>query len=400
MKEVYLDYAATTPVSSEVMSEMLPYFSDVYGNPSSIHKAGEDAAQGVRLARSRVANFLNCDPEEIIFTSGATEGNNSVIKSATKTQVSGEKPHIVISAVEHSSVLEPAKEAADEGLVDLTIIPVQPNGRVDSDLILQSIRPETVLISIMYANNETGVIQPIEEIGKRIAELNKTRKNKIVFHTDAVQAVNYLNCDVKNLDVDIMTLSAHKIYGPKGVGVLLVKKGTLIHPLLVGGGQEYGLRAGTLNTAGIVGIGTAIEQVQNYRAENERMAVVRNYLLDGILSSIDGSFLNGSRENSLPNIANVRFEGVEGESVMMALNDKGFFVSTGSACASESLSPSHVLLAMGLSEIDAHGSVRFSIGRYTEEKDIKELLSVLPEIIDRLRNISGSIKEDIKKLVT
>lgn len=392
MKRIYMDYAATTPVAPEVMEEMMPYFSEKCGNPSSVHGSGEEAQQGVIEARRRVAEFLNCETNEVIFTSGATEGNNSVIKSVVnnpKISLEG-LPHIIVSEIEHDCVLESAKRLMRERAAEVTFLPVGQDGRVVAGSVRAAVKPNTVLVSVMYVNNETGAIQPIEEIGKIIAEMNAGRTLKISFHTDAAQAVNYLDCDVKKLGVDMMTLSAHKIYGPKGAGVLFVKKGTPFQPFMNGGEQEFHMRAGTHNTPGIVGLGAAIARVKENHPKNEELKRLRDMLIDGILSSVEDAYLNGGREFRTPNNANIRFNGTEGEAILISLDGEGFSVSTGSACAAKSLSPSHVLKAMGMSDLDAHSSIRFSLGRYTTEEEIKKLLEVLPPIIKRLREVSGS----------
>lgn len=387
-----MDYAATTPVSPEVMSEMLPYFSEKCGNPSSIHSAGEEAQQGIIEARGRVAEFLNCETNEVIFTSGATEGNNSVIKSVVnnpKISLEG-TPHIIVSEIEHDCVLESAKRLMRERAAEVTFIPVDNDGRVTVASVRGAIQPNTVLVSVMYVNNETGAIQPIEEIGKLLSDINRDRTAKIIFHTDAAQAVNYLDCDVKKLGVDMMTLSAHKIYGPKGAGVLFVKKGSPFQSFMNGGEQEFHMRAGTHNTPGIVGLGAAISRIKENHPKNEELKKLRDMMIDGILSSVEDSFLNGSKESRVHNNVNIRFNGTEGEAILVLLDREGISVSTGSACAAKSLSPSHVLKAMGLSDLDAHSSIRFSLGRYTTEDDVKKLIEVLPGIIQKLRGVSGS----------
>ena len=263
------------------------------------------------------------------------------------------------------------------------------DGRIELAELEKNIKPNTVLISIMYANNETGSVQPIAEIGKLLKKLNADREHKIYFHTDAAQAINYLDCDVQNLGVDLMTLSAHKIYGPKGAGALYVRSGMPLMPFMDGGEQEFKLRSGTHNTPGIVGLGAAIEKVSAQSGKN--LEKLRNKLIDGVLDKISGSFLNGSRENRLPNNANFRFEGAEGEAIIIALDMEGIAASTGSACAAKSLKPSHVLKAIGLNDLEAHSSVRFTLGRFTTEAEINQVLDVLPPIIEKLRNISGNL---------
>jgi len=399
IRKTYLDYAATTPLDPEIFEAMKPYFSEKYGNASSVHQFGQEAQQGVIKARHQVADFLGCEAEEIIFTSGATEGNNTAIKgiggSKKIAQELGDKPHIIISKIEHECILSSSERLEHEGVVEVTFLPVSRDGLVDLEELRAKIKPNTVLISVMYVNNEIGTIQPIEEIGRLLKEINKDRKNRIYFHTDAAQAINYLDCDVQKLGVDLMTLSAHKIYGPKGVGALFVRKGTPLARFMDGGEQEFKLRAGTHNSPGIVGLGAAIEKSKNQKAKIKETERLRDKFIEGVLSSISHAFLNGSREQRVANNANFRFEGVEGESIVVALDLEGIGVSTGSACAARSLSPSHVLLALGLNHLETHSSVRFSLGRYTTEKEIDRVLEVLPRVIEKLRNISGNLESSV-----
>jgi len=391
MGKIYLDYAATTPLDRGVLKAMLPYLGQRYGNASSLHNFGQEAREAVEGARYQAAKFLNCSITEIFFTGSATEADNlailGVIKNS-KLETRNSKPHIITSVIEHPAVLEPIKRLEKLGEIEATYLPVGKEGIVKVEDVEKAIKPNTILVSIMYANNEIGTIQPISDIGNWLKSKIKNQKSKIVFHTDAVQAANYLDCDVKKLGVDLLTLSGHKIYGPKGVGVLYVKKGTTIEPILFGGHQENSLRPGTENVAAIVGFGAAIEQTKNEKLKIKNLEKLRDKLLDGILKTIPKTSLNGSRENRLPNNANISFSGVEGESILMALDQKGVAVSTGSACASGSLEPSHVLMALGLSHQQAHGSIRFTLGRYTTKDEINHVLKVLPELIQRLRKIS------------
>ena len=391
-----MDYAATTPVDQGVLQDMLPYFIEHFGNPSSIHQFGENAQSGVIKARRQIADFLGSSLTEVLFTSGATEGNNMVIKGIAMSKKIREKcggnPHIIVSEIEHSCVLASAKRVMEDGLAEVSFIPVDKDGRVNIETIKNLVRPETALISVMYANNETGVIQPIKKISTLIAELNTTNKNKIFFHTDAVQAVNYLDCNVGNLGVDMLTISAHKVYGPKGVGALYLKRETPLAKLIDGGRQEFKLRAGTLNVAGIVGIGSAISKINEHAVKSEEIKKLRDKLIDGILKSIPHSVLNGGKEHRLSNNANISFEGAEGEAILVMLGQQGVAVSTGSACASESLSPSHALKAMGLTDSDTHSSIRFSLGRQTTEEEVDYVVSIMPGIIEKLRKVSGSIR--------
>jgi len=386
-KEIYLDNSATTSVDPAVFKKMQPYFYQEYGNPSSIHKLGEKARQVVEKAREQVASFLNCLPEEIYFTATATESNNWLIHGLIDKD-SLIKPHIIISAFEHKSVIEPAKYLEKNGLAELTLLPVSKDGLVELDILKKAIKENTRLISIMYANNEIGTVQPIKEIGKLIKEINQSRKQKIVFHTDAVQAINYLDCNVDSLGIDVLSLSSHKIYGPKGVGILYLRKGVQINPLIRGGGQERKMRSGTENLAGIVGLAEAIKKIKSL-GSNQNIKKLRNKLITGILKDIPDSEINGSMENRLPNNVHISFKGAEGESIAMALSQKNVFVSTASACASHSLEPSYVLIALGLTPEQAHCSVRFSLGRWTNEQEIGYILKVLPDIIKKLRKISG-----------
>lgn len=403
-KKIYLDNAATTMLDEEVFEAMKPYFSERYGNASSLHQFGQEAQQGLVSARQQVANFLGCEAKEIIFNSGATEGNNSVIKafgfSKKLSQEYGEKIHIITTSIEHECVLEAVKYLAKEGYIEATFLPVSKEGIVSAQELAKAIKPNTALVSVMYANNEVGSIQPLAEIGELLKKINAGRKNKIYFHTDAVQAINYLDCNVQKLGVDYLTLSAHKLYGPKGVGAMFIRQGSFFEKFFHGGEQEFKLRAGTHNTPGIVGLGAAIAKVGKRGAEfNDKIRQQRDKLVEGILKNVKDSALNGSRTDRLPNIANFRFAGVEGEAILISLDLEGIAVSTGSACASKSLEPSHVLQAMGLEALEAHSAVRFSLGRYTTEAEIEKVLEVLPDVAERLRSISGGTVDRKDKLL-
>ncbi|MCK5491000.1 MAG: cysteine desulfurase [Candidatus Pacebacteria bacterium] len=392
MKKIYLDYAASTPVDKKVLDEMMPYFSEKFGNPSSIHQFGQEATKGVDKARLQVADFLHCNSSEVIFTSGATESNNLAIKGATKaTQI--ENPHIIISAIEHHCVLNSCETVQKDRFADMSFVKVNKDGIVNPGDIKSIIKENTVLISVMYGNNEVGAIQPIAEIGKVIKVINIKRENqklpKVYFHTDAVQAINYLDCDVEKLGVDFLSFSGHKIHGPKGVGVLYVKRGTKIKSVQQGGEQEYNLRAGTHNVPGIVGIGKAISLVLENRKNIDEIKKLRDYMIEEVLKNIPNSRLNGSKEFRLPHNANFSFQGVEGESLLIMLDQEGIAVSTGSACSSASLAPSHVLSAMGISPEIAHASIRFTLGKETTKDEIDYTLKTLVEKIKRLREISG-----------
>ena len=385
MPKIYLDYAATTPIDPKVLKAMLPYLRKDFGNPSSIYYLGQKALGAVDEARKTVADFLGCSTQDIVFTGSATEADNLAIFGVIKT-TKITKPHLITSQIEHHAVLEPCRELEKQG-VEVTYLPVNKEGLVGLAEVKKAIKANTVLVSIMYANNEIGTIQPIAELSKLIKKTNP----KILFHTDAVQAVNYLDCDVEKLGVDLFTLSSHKIYGPKGVGALFVKKGVSIAPLIRGGGHEAGLRSGTENVAGIVGLGAAIKEIQNpkHKIQNIGIRQLKDKLIKNILKLIPDANLNGSQEHRLPNNVNISFQGAEGEAMVIALDQKGIAASTGSACSSKSLEPSHVLLALGLSEEEAHGSLRITLGRPTCQEEIERFLKVLPPIIQRLRQISG-----------
>jgi len=391
MKKLYLDNAATTPTDPRVLQAMLPCFTEVYGNPSSLHAFGQTAKHLVEEARKTVASFIEASPEEIIFTSGGTEGNNTVIEGIAHAR--REKGnHIITSKTEHHSILEACHFLEKEGF-EVTLIPVNEYGLVDPDDIRKAITGKTILISIMHANNEIGTIQPLTEISK-IA-----RENGIYFHTDAVQTFGHFPISVNELQIDLLSASAHKLYGPKGIGILYVRKGTRIEPILRGGDQEKRRRASTHNVPGIVGLGKAVELAKEEIVnEIEKLTVLRNMLIDGILTKIEHSRLNGHPLQRLPNNVNVSFSYVDGESMLLKLDMEGIACSTGSACTSSNLEPSHVLSAIGLPLELAHGSLRFSLGRQTTEDNIRYVLEVLPGIISKLRSISPAYKNVAKNL--
>ncbi|MFZ5559518.1 MAG: cysteine desulfurase family protein [Patescibacteria group bacterium] len=393
-KRVYFDYAATTPLDPKVLKKMVPYLKDKYGNPSSIHKFGREGSEAIDNTREQVAKFLGCKPTEIVFTGSASESDNlairGLIKALKQSKRVGEKTHIITSSIEHKAVLETCKDLEKEG-IRMTYLPVGPDGVINLNDLEAEITPETDLVSIMYANNEMGAIQPIKEIGQIIAKVNKTEEHPTYFHTDAVQAANWLNCNVKELGVDLLTLSGHKIYGPKGVGVLYAKEGIPISPIITGGAHEWGLRAGTENVAAIAGMGAAIAEISSTKHQIPKIKKLRDKLVKGVLLKVRGSKLNGPTkdEDKLPNIANFSFKGVEGEALVLSLDQEGIAVSTGSACTSQALLPSHVLMAMGLSDLEAHSSLRVSLGKYTTAQEIDYFLKVLPRVVERLRKISG-----------
>ena len=402
MKKIYLDHAATTPTDKKVLDEMMPYFSQKFGNPSSIHQFGQEALEAVDKARQQVADFLGCSSSEIIFTSGATESNNMTIKGVIKAS-NVENPHIITSAIEHPCILNSCKEAEKEGS-EVAYLGVDKDGIIDLEDIEKAIKENTILISIMYANNEVGTIEPIAEIGKLLKKINSEREEnklpKIYFHTDAVQAINYLDCNIDNLGVDLLSLSGHKIYGPKGVGVLYVRQGTKIKSIQHGGEQENNFRAGTHNVPGIVGLGKAISLIPvetrqclvstTLRIKKiKEIEKLRDYFIDEVLKNITDARLNGSKEFRLPHNVNFSFKGIEGESLLIMLDQDGIAVSTGSACSSASLEPSHVLTAMKIPPEIAHASIRFTLGKDTTKEDIDYTLKVLKEKIKKLRKISG-----------
>ncbi|HAI74254.1 MAG TPA: cysteine desulfurase NifS [Candidatus Moranbacteria bacterium] len=399
-KKIYLDYAATTPTDREVLKTMLPYFNIEFGNASSLHSFGRNAMDAVAEARKKIARFFDAKEDEIIFTSGATESNNLAIKGILRayqknTKNIGKIPHIITTAFEHSCILKTCQKLEEEGSAEITYLPVYSNGIVKIKDAQNAIKENTLLISAMYANNEIGTVQPIAKIGKLLKNVNKNRQQKIFFHTDATQAIAYFDCDVKKLGVDLLSMSAHKIYGPKGVGILYVKKGTKITRIQDGGDQEFSLRAGTLNTAGIVGLGKAIEILQKTKGRDaKKVNDLRDYLIKKILKEIPAARLNGSRIKRLPNNANFSFSNVEGESLLLYLDAEGIACSTGSACSSGSLDPSHVLLAIGLKPEQAHGSLRVSLGKYTVKKEVAIFITKLKKILQKLRKVSGKVLQE------
>lgn len=382
---IYLDTAATTPVHPQVLDAMLPYFSDKFGNASSIHSFGQEARSAIDNARHQIAEFLNCKSTEVIFTSGGSESDNLAIRGVLEAISYHVKPHIITSAFEHHAVLDTIKELEKEEKIEASYIKPNREGLVEVDDIKAAIKLNTVLVSIMYVNNEIGTVQSIRAIGQMIEKKNKERSNRIYFHTDAVQAAQYFDMNVDTLHVDLLTTSAHKIYGPKGIGLLYARTGVPIKHQIVGGGQEYKKRAGTENVAGIVGFAKAVELIN--RSDNERIVTLRDKLIDGLLDILN-SHLNGSREQRTPANANISFMNAEGEAILLNLDMEGIAASTGSACTSGSLSPSHVLISMGLKPEECHGSIRFTLGRETTEEEIDKVLEVLPPIIDKLRKMS------------
>jgi len=381
MKRIYFDYAATTPVDPEVVSAMLPYFSEVFGNPASLHYFGRQANNAIESARQAAADFISAKPEEIIFTSGGTESDNFALKGVAYAN-SSKGNHIITSNIEHHAVLESCEFLERNGF-KVSCLPVSPNGILDPDEVKKAINSKTVLISVMHANNEIGSIQQIKEIGKIAKE------NNIYFHTDAVQSLGHIPVNVDELNIDMLSASAHKIYGPKGVGLLYIRKGTKIQAFLNGGSQEKKLRASTHNVPGIVGFGKAIELAsKNIARETIALTNLRDRLIRGIIASIDNVKLNGDIEQRLPNNVNFSIKFVEGEGMVLGLDLEGIAVSSGSACTSGSLEPSHVLRAIGRTADLAHGSVRFSFGKFNTEEEVDYALEKFIKIVSRLRKMS------------
>ena len=409
MNKIYLDHSATTPIDPKVLKTMLPYFKEKFGNPSSIHDFGREAIKAIDHSREEIAKFLNTSPEEIIFTSGATESNNLAILGFLKYWKNlkikpYKKAHFITSIIEHDSVREPFSEIEKEKDCEITYLPVQKNGVIDLKNFENSIKDNTVFISIMYVNSEVGAKQPIREIGKIIKKRNKVKENewkktrvknrgpkphKIFFHTDATQAVNFFNCNTKFLHTDMLSLSGHKFYGPKGVGALFVKKNTPIKSIQLGGHHEMNLRSGTLNTPGIIGIGKAINLVSKEKEKNfEKTYKLRNYFIDNVKKNFENIILNTDINHAAPSHAHISFPGAEGESILVALDLENIAVSTGSACASANLKASHVLVAMGIRIEIAHTSIRFTFGKNNTKKEIDNAIKKLTNIIKRIRKIN------------
>ena len=386
MKRIYLDYAATTPAHPDVLKAMLPYFGEVFGNPSSIHTCGQEAREAVEKARTQVAALIGASGEEICFTSGGTESDNFAITGAALA--SGKKGgHIITTAIEHHAVLETCKSLEKRGF-KVTYLPVDQYGMVSPDDVKKAITPRTVLISVMHANNELGTVQPLEEISKIAREAGA------LFHADAVQTVGRIPVDVAKLGVDLLSMSAHKLYGPKGVGALYIRKGTRLYPFMRGGGQEAGRRAGTENVPGIVGFGKAAEIASLEMIEEvERLMGLRDGFVGELRKRIGGVKLNGHPVRRLPNNINVSIDFVEGEAMLLNLDAQGICASTGSACSSGNLEASHVLLASGCTHEQAHGSLRFTLGRWTTQSDLDKVLEVLPPIVKKLRAMSPLTKK-------
>ena len=388
MKRVYLDNAATTRVRDEVVTEMLPYFTEYYGNPSSLHLFARDAAKGIDQARKQVAEALNASPEEIIFNGGGSEGDNTILRGIASAY-KNKGNHIITTKVEHHAILHTLEAMEREGVASVTYLPVDEYGMISMDDLKSAVREDTILVSVMFANNEVGTIMPIKEIG------NYCRSAGILFHTDAVQAVGHVPIDVKDMNIDLLSMSGHKFHGPKGVGAIYVRKGIRLPAYILGGAQEKKKRAGTENVPGIVGMGKAIEiSVKNMEKNIKYVSSLRDCLIKGIQERIPYVKLNGHPTNRLPNNVNFSIRFIEGESILLMLDLDGIAASSGSACTSGSLDPSHVLIAMGLPHEIAHGSLRMTLSEFTTQEEIDYVLSVLPGIVQKLRDMSPLYKEE------
>jgi cysteine desulfurase len=381
MNVIYLDNNATTQVDPEVVQAMLPFYSELYGNPSSMHSFGGGVAASIKEARENVARLLGAAADEIVFTSCGTESDSTAIRAAIESYPA--KKHLVTSRVEHAAIKNLFESLSKKGY-RTTFVPVDREGRLDLDFLYENLTDDTAIVSLMWGNNETGVIFPIEEISRRVKERG------IVFHTDAVQTVGKIPIDLSRTGVDMLSLSGHKIHAPKGIGALYIRKGTKFAPFMIGGHQEKGRRGGTENTAAIVGLGKAAEMARKHMASGSYTAVreLRDTLENEILAHVPSTFVNGDRANRLPNTTSIAFEYVEGEAILLMLNEYGICASSGSACTSGSLEPSHVLRAMGVPFTAAHGSIRFSLSRYTTRQEIDFVLEKLPPVIARLRQMS------------
>lgn len=379
-QKIYLDYAATTPVDSRVLKAMMPYFSQNYGNSMSLHEYGFKSSEAVERSRTIIAKALNANDDEIVFTGSATESNNLALKGLVEANPNKRK--LIISSIEHDCVRNSAIWLRGKGY-KVVMLPVDKKGFVDFEELKKEIDEDTLVVSIIHGSNEMGTIQDIKKIGELC------RDRGVYFHTDASQSFGKLAIDVRDMKIDLLTASSHKIYGPKGVAILYVRDGIKINPIMHGGGHEGNLRSSTVNVPAIVGMGKAVELcVKNMKTENERLTKLRDKLIKGVLSTIDDCWLNGDEKKRLSNNVNISFERVEGESILMELSNRGIMCSTGSACSSNNLEPSHVLLAMGLSSPEAHGSLRFSLGRYTTESEINYMLKTLPVVLKKMRKMS------------
>lgn len=389
MRTIYADNAATTAMSDKAIEAMKPFLKEVYGNPSSLHTVGQTAKEALEEFRARIAKLINCDPRELYFTSGGSEADNQAIRSAAENGAAKGKKHIITTAFEHHAVLHTLKKLEKEGF-EVTYLDVHSNGLITADEVAAAIRPDTALVTVMFANNEIGTVLPIKEIGA------VCRERGVAFHTDAVQAVGHIPVDVKAQNIDMLSLSAHKFHGAKGVGALYVRRGIPLKTFVQGGAQERGRRAGTENLAGIASMAAALEEAcADMEVDTAKLVKLRDKLIEGLLK-IPHSKLNGDREKRLPATVNTCFEGIEGESLLLLLDAKGICASSGSACTSGSLDPSHVLLALGLPHEVAHGSLRLSLSAENTEEDIDVILREVPKVVEYLRNISP-VWEELEK---
>ena len=381
MKPIYLDNSATTPVEPRVAEAMMPFLRETFGNPSSVHSAGQTVRTAVEAAREQVAALVGSRPDEIFFTGGGTEADNWAIKGAARTKA-GQGNHIITSGIEHHAVIESCQYLAKNGF-EITYLPVDRYGLVDPEEVQKAITPKTILVSIMHANNEIGTIQPVAEIGRI------TREKRVLFHIDAVQTAGHIPVNVNELHADLLSLSGHKLYGPKGIGALYIRKGVKIESLLSGGGQEHGKRPGTENVSGIIGFGKAAEiAAAEMEEEATKLTAMRDRLAKELLRLIPETTLNGHPDRRLPNNVNISFKYIEGESMVLHLDFENIYVSTGSACSSSSLEPSHVLLSCGRTAEEAHGSIRLSLGKFNQDSEIDRVIAVLPGIVQKLRAMS------------
>ena len=379
--KVYMDNAATTKLSPDVLNAMMPYLTDIYGNASSVHAFGREAREGVEHARNQVAAAINASPDEVFFTAGGTESDNMAIKGVAHKYAKKGK-HIITTAIEHHAVLHTCEALEKEGY-EVTYLPVDEDGLISVEQVRAAMRDDTILVTVMFANNEVGTIEPIAEIGALCRERN------VLFHTDAVQAVCHIPIDVRAMNIDLMSISAHKFHGPKGIGALYCRKGIVLEPVIVGGAQERKRRAGTENVAGIVGLGAAIERAhKNMSADMARVSALRDKLISGILKNIPHVKLNGHPTQRLPQNVNFSIRYIEGESILLMLDINGIAASSGSACTSGSLDPSHVLLAMGIPHEIAHGSLRLTLSDMTTDEEVDYVLETLTKTVKRLRDMS------------
>jgi cysteine desulfurase len=389
-----MDHAATTPVDAQVLEAMLPYFSSYYGNASSLHAFGREAHQAMDCARGHVAELISASSDEVVFTAGGTESDNLAIKGLAYRMreyiTDYEGPHVITSSIEHPAVLETCKDLEREGF-RVKYLPVDEYGLVHPDVLADTITDGTFLVSVMHANNEIGTVQDIAGLAKIAHERGA------LFHTDAVQTVGKIPVDVEKLEVDLLSVSAHKLYGPKGIGALYVRKGVKLHPLVHGGGHEKGLRSSTENIPGIVGFGKACELAKEWLpGDSARLGKLRDRLIENVLANIEQSYLNGHPQQRLPNNAHFRFAGIEGEALVLALDEKGIATSTGSACSSKKLEPSHVLLAIGLNEVEVQGSLRLTLGRQNTAEEVEYVCETLPEVVARLRELSPLWRKELE----